>query len=1587
MTKNVFKVNCCVAWPSISGMAACFCVCLALTCVSWSQEATHIGFPANGVFSGSSFDSRNMYTGNLHIEIPILSTKGRGLPAQVKWVYDNQGWYLKNHCDRWGFCVDTVTQSSYNHLHWAAVTPFGYAGTGKLVIQQCSPGSNQLTTMSRYLHEPDGTTHHIAPDPAIAGGNSCWGPSETGYADDGSGWALTSGGLRRKDGMVPGRDTNGNQLILNGSTGVATDTLGRTFAVDGKSYTDSSGTVRTIVVTTTPVTIQTGLCVNSGADACFEYSGTWDQPSIFTLPNGMTYTFAYVQGAYGEPSSVTLPTGGQISWTWGGLAPGGDGGRQALTRTVTVEGQSYTWQYTGVGGPTDPYGNQTRLTYVNKNPNYRDWYYNPYTNLGQPYLTKAEYFQGSAASGQLLKTVQTDYATNGPILPIRETTTWNQQNLVTKTETDYDTMSIWSGTFSWGNPTEKREYAYGTGAAGSLVRQISFNYLHLTNTTYKNLNIADRPTSKTTYDGAGAIKAQTQYTYDGTGLTATSGAPNHDYTGFGSGFLTRGNPTQVKNWLNTNGTYLTTNNAYDDLGNLLTSTDPGGHVTTYSYVDDWANTACVPAGVNTQAYVTQITNHLSQRTQAQYFPCTGLPERTRDENDILAGLWGRIFTYDLMNRTLTVVQSDGGETDYAYNDLSPISMTRSSRIDGTQNLVSTTLLDGLGRASQSQLTSDPEGTAYGDTTYDALGRTATETNPYRSVAEPTYGITTTNYDALSRVTLVIPPDGSQSANNVSTVYAGNCVTVTDQAGKKRKSCADALGRLTQVFEPDAGGSFLYETDYQYDTLDNLTRVDQKGNDSNSANWRTRTFTYNSLSQLLTAVNPESGTINYTYDSDGNVLTKVAPLPNQTGTATVTTTYAYDALHRLTDKTYSNGDPTASYRYDGTTFIPLTITNPIGRRTGMLDGTGATAWSYDSEGRPLIEHRLNHGITKDISYTYNLDGSLASLTYPSGRTVNYAYNAAARPLSAIDTANGINYATVATYAPQGALAGVKYGVTGTFTGIVTSNSYNPRLQPVTLSAQTPGPPLQTVISLTYDFHVGVNNNGNVYGITNGLDGIRPNRPNGSAVYTYDQLNRIASAHTPGATPDCTVMPSGLTKDWGQTFTIDIWGNLTNINVERCSTPILNAPVNEKNQFVGVNTYDAAGNLWSNWQYPYDAENRMVRTAGVDYAYDGDGRRVKKSSGTLYWPGAGSDNLAESDLAGTLTAEYVFFGGKRMARLDLPSGVVHFYFSDHLGSHSVVTSANGGTIEQESDYYPFGGERAITAGPTNYKFTGKERDPESGLDYFIARYYSSSHGRFFSADWAAAPTTVPYAEFGDPQSLNLYSYVRNNPLSHADADGHEIPTPEMNFDGVAGLVEGAWNFAKNTVTGGAQVMSSPVPGLAMVNGSLDAVHNAVQDYKADGVSGTLDKLAAQGPQGATAIVAEAVLTGGAVASARVTSVMPEAGPAQTPATSSAGAAEAPHPSVTEPYQRPSGATTPEQRASVQGKPCSECGQAAPKMYANHKTPLVKEYYQTGTIDKTRMRSVGAVDGHCPSCSSATGGRLSHYSKQMKAKIPPQ
>jgi RHS repeat-associated protein len=617
--------------------------------------------------------------------------------------------------------------------------------------------------------------------------------------------------------------------------------------------------------------------------------------------------------------------------------------------------------------------------------------------------------------------------------------------------------------------------------------------------------------------------------------------------------------------------------------------------------------------------------------------------------------------------------------------------------------------------------------------------------------------------------------------------AGNVITVTakstGQGGDYAISAAstyDSAHFAGPSFTTVASGSSMangysagdvgnqpFVTQYQYDALGNLLRVDQKGSaPSDSTQWRTRTFTYDSLSRLLTATNPESGTISYVYDADGSLLQKTSPAPNQTGSATQTVSYCYDALHRVTGKGYGAqscplASPVVSYTYDSGA-------NAKGKLVSLTDQAGTASYTYDTLGRMSSETRTIAGVSKTTGYSYNLDGSVKTLTYPSGRVVTYTHDSAGRLISAAD-GNGTNYVVSANYSPDGSL---KTLLNGSTPALNQSFQYTPRLQMCRITAVTSGTlptsctdtqNIGNIMDRGYDFHAGNgipasgSDNGNVFGITNYRDSNR------SQSFTYDSLNRLTSAWSSANTGPYS---------WGESYAIDAWGNL---QISPMGTKAHGGSFqlsgNVQNRPTGLQ-YDAAGNLMSyvSATYTYDQENRLSSTAGTSYMYDGNGERVLKSDSSTgdptkrYWS-MGGNTLAEGDGTGNLTAEYIYFGSKRVARIDLPANTVHYYLSDHLGSTSLVVSATVIT-EEESDYYPFGTE-VIVIGPglNELKFTGKRRDSESELDYFGARYGGSFIGRFLSPDPVSGALRYP-------QSLNSYSYVQNSPLNGTDPSGMTV-----------------------------------------------------------------------------------------------------------------------------------------------------------------------------------------------------------------------
>jgi RHS repeat-associated protein len=254
------------------------------------------------------------------------------------------------------------------------------------------------------------------------------------------------------------------------------------------------------------------------------------------------------------------------------------------------------------------------------------------------------------------------------------------------------------------------------------------------------------------------------------------------------------------------------------------------------------------------------------------------------------------------------------------------------------------------------------------------------------------------------------------------------------------------------------------------------------------------------------------------------------------------------------------------------------------------------------------------------------------------------------------------------------------------------------------------------------------------------------------------------------------------------------------------------------------YDPAGNQildGPSRSFTYDAENRQVTFNGSvgRYFYDGDGHRVKTidaSGTTVFVYNAGGQLIAEYT-TGTPTG-----------------GDTSYLTTDHLGSTRVVTDS-GGNVEARYDYLPFGGEITVgvggRSGPMGYggpdstrqKFTQKERDSESELDYFLARYYSSAQGRFTGPDeFTGGPEefwflgsgdsekqALPYADIAEPQSLNKYQYCYDNPLRYVDGDGHGVRVKNP-FTGL----RGKGPAVPKAVQAGLAAVSGPIGLLSLV-----------------------------------------------------------------------------------------------------------------------------------------------------------------------------
>lgn len=1382
--------------------------------------------------------------GTLHIEFLLGSfpQRANGEPYDVKIIYDTTGlWTHGGTPPTWGpnggYATGGTGAGGWN--------PYGPIATDS--IQPGSTVSGECNVNYSWI-DPTLTTHYFPIKICLNGSNT-----SNAFAIDSSGYHMyvdpsgTLAAVYAPDGTLvydynyPGdlnvpKDSNGNYITyFNNYPGSLVDTAGRTVLTLTTSggyvlaVPNSQGTTSTYTLATTQIPVKTYF-QQSGVNECTNCTMT--VASSIKLPDGASYTFKYdcdsstgnpacgspsgQKGYYGGLISISLPTGGQETFTYS-IFKDVRGNKDLWVSSRTSAGGTWTYApsiadlgLTLCGSIWTPGCQQVQMTKPNGDTvviDYRmDWINN--TPSGGAFPVKTYYYTGAPSSANLLETVSDtwDFSRSCPLVSC------SGHAYIRKIQ-EQVTVPVPGGT----SVTKQTKWTYDSPQQGNITGVQEWRYLAGTSPTFPSTpdratyttylttgtNDINRPTSITTCNnsgsssycpGGGSMIAQRIITYDsyGSGLTPVSGLSNHDDTNFGASYTTRGNPTQVQEWVSGT-TYLMTQLTYDTVGNVLSQKDPAGNITTDSYADRYFNDT--GSGVQaytppapTNAYATTITVPIIGAETFGYYYGSGKRAFGTDQN---AATTYSHFVDPLDRQTATIYpigwnlttypSATEGDTYVGIGDAS--SSTGCSSCQHIEDFV-----DSWGRPISSSLSNNPIGVANAETTYDSNGRVQSVSHAYLG-SSPVFE--TYNYDGLDRTVQATHPDGNRVtvAYGAAVTTAGGiatqlCSTSTygigypnvsvDEVGKKRQLWTDGFGRTIEADEPDSNGNLTLATCYTYIVTDKLASVAQ--------GTETRSFIYDGLNRLTQETTPEAGTVRLSYTTSSGAPCSGNPgnTCQKTDARGVVTTYTYDGLNRLTGKSYSVPNGVAPMPNVCTTVPNNTQANvcyyydqggaaafALGRLTKMVDPSGSETYTYNVGGDVATLQKVVNGTTYTVQYAYNAAGEITSITYPSGRVIQQSYNVIGQlcevaPQTAACGSSSGPYATSFSYNAAGQTTGFNYG-----NGVAASLSYSTnRSQLSSLSYVKSG---QTLFGLNYWYQQDSTNcpsgtsgnNGQIQCITDGVDSGR------SINYSYDSERRLIAATTNG---------SANFPKWGLGESYDRYGNRWTQTVTAGSGFAVSLGFNNNNQPQGY-TYDASGNLTveplspSN-NYTYDGEDRLATFSGnggsATYSYDGHGTRVQKSANgtTTIYIYSGDADIAEYDngaAPSNPTREYIYAddGGSGPRMLGMVSGGnVNYYHQDHLSTR-LITNGNGNKIGEQG-HYPFGEAWYRNNTTTQWLFTSYQRDQESGLDYALARYYNSRVAAFCSADPVEGSPE-------DPQTWNRYEYVRNDPVNMADPNG--------------------------------------------------------------------------------------------------------------------------------------------------------------------------------------------------------------------------
>ncbi|MEW6737116.1 MAG: RHS repeat-associated core domain-containing protein, partial [Acidobacteriota bacterium] len=628
-------------------------------------------------------------------------------------------------------------------------------------------------------------------------------------------------------------------------------------------------------------------------------------------------------------------------------------------------------------------------------------------------------------------------------------------------------------------------------------------------------------------------ESRTEYEYDNyngglnSGLLDRPFAPNDTSraTGYGTGRILRGNLTKVNNGAN-GSQPAPTHFHYDIAGNVvkilgpLASSVNSLHSKSIDYAQQF--NFAYPTSTTQQVTKSDGSGILTLTSSQDYDLHTGLLKSSTGFNP------SETVTYqynDLLDRLTAEIRPTGlGRTDYFYSPPTtyPSWVRSETQLDASRDLISTSYFDGLLKPIKSERNDAGSGAiVYSETRYDGIGRAFLVSNPRRTITANTDGWTRTKFDGLGRVVSVASYDSETQttctapgcSGEVTTIYQGTTVTVTDQALKQRKSTSDVLGRLIEVTEPDSGGGLSLVTSYEYDARSNLKTVIQGS--------QVRTFVYDALSRLTTASAPESGTTSYSYDAASNLLTRT----DARGATIGRVNYTYDELNRIRTKSYPDTsiNPVVTYHYDNANIAslpppPFDRGAALGRlvaiTTSAIASQGETGsyYGYGVGGRLIHSSQLLDGQHYQSSASYNEASLLTLETYhPNAVNTQTSYNVAGQ----VDTIvrSGITYTDVGEYSAAGGLKQQQLG-----NSLYHTINYNNRLQPVSISLGTTAGGQQR-LNLAYDYGRWMDslgsgtvldqtkNNGNIGRLT-----ITPGSSSNPIEqdFEYDELNRVKLA---------------------------------------------------------------------------------------------------------------------------------------------------------------------------------------------------------------------------------------------------------------------------------------------------------------------------------------------------------------------------------------------------------------------------------------------------------------------------------------------